>query len=38
VNGQGVNDVWFVVDADGNMLDASAAADAEEDVAFDYDY
>ncbi len=39
VNGQGVNDVWFVVDADGNMLDASAAAaDEEEDVAFDYDY
>jgi len=39
VNGQGVNDVWFVVDADGNMLEASAAAaDEEEDVAFDYDY
>jgi predicted lipoprotein with Yx(FWY)xxD motif len=39
VNGQGVNDVWFVVDADGNMVDASAAAaDTEEDVAFDYDY
>jgi predicted lipoprotein with Yx(FWY)xxD motif len=39
VNGQGVNDVWFVVDGDGNMLDASAAAaDTDEDVAFDYDY
>ena len=39
VNGQGVNDVWFVVDAEGNMLDASAAAPAgDEDVAFDYDY
>ena len=39
VNGQGVNDVWFVVDAEGNMLEASAAgADEEEDVAFDYDY
>ncbi len=39
VNGQGVNDVWFVVDADGNMLDASASGPAgDEDVAFDYDY
>ena len=39
VNGQGVNDVWFVVDADGNMLEASAAVPAgDEDVAFDYDY
>lgn len=37
VNGQGANDVWFVVGADGNMLEASAAAPAgEEDVAFDY--
>ena len=34
--GQGVNDVWFVVDADGNMIEAGAAG--EEDVAFDYDY
>lgn len=34
--GQGVNDVWFVVDPDGNMIEASAAG--EEDVAFDYDY
>jgi predicted lipoprotein with Yx(FWY)xxD motif len=35
-NGQGVNDVWFVVDPDGNMIEASAAG--EEDVGFDYDY
>jgi predicted lipoprotein with Yx(FWY)xxD motif len=34
--GQGVNDVWFVVDTDGNMIEASATG--EEDVAFDYDY
>lgn len=34
--GQGVNDVWFVVDAEGNMMEASAAD--EEDVGFDYDY
>lgn len=39
VNGQGVNDIWFVVDADGNMLDAGASGPAgDEDVAFDYDY
>lgn len=36
-NGQGVNDVWFVVDPDGNMMEASASGE-EEDVAFDYDY
>ena len=35
-NGQGVNDVWFVVDPDGNMIEASAGG--EEDVGFDYDY
>jgi predicted lipoprotein with Yx(FWY)xxD motif len=34
--GQGVGDVWFVVDAEGNMIEASAAD--EEDVASDYDY
>lgn len=34
--GQGVGDVWFVVDAEGNMIEASASG--EEDVAFDYDY
>lgn len=38
VNGQGANDVWFVVGADGNMMEASAAPAGEEDVAFDYDY
>jgi predicted lipoprotein with Yx(FWY)xxD motif len=32
--GQGVNDVWFVVDAEGNMIEASAAD--EEDVDYDY--
>lgn len=38
-NGQGVNDVWFVVDASGNMLEAAADTSAEEeDVAYDYDY
>lgn len=36
-NGQGLNEVWFVVDAEGNMMEAAADAD-EEDVAFDYDY
>ncbi len=35
-NGQGVNDVWFVVDASGNMIEASA--NDQEDVGFDYDY
>jgi len=34
--GQGVNDVWFVVDTEGNMIEASAADD--EEVGFDYDY
>lgn len=43
VNGQGVNDVWFVIDADGNMLEASAATDMvagddDGDEPFDYDY
>lgn len=39
VNGQGVNDVWFVVGADGNMLEASATAPSgDEDIAYDYDY
>lgn len=43
VNGQGVNDVWFVIDADGNMLEASAATDVvagddDGDEPFDYDY
>jgi predicted lipoprotein with Yx(FWY)xxD motif len=41
-SGQGVNDVWFVVDAEGNMIEASAAArqvaDEGEDVVYDYDY
>ena len=39
-NGHGANDVWFVVDADGNMLEA-AASGATEPVASpadDYDY
>lgn len=37
--GQGVNDVWFVVDAEGNMIEASAA-DSSTDVTTpgDYDY
>jgi predicted lipoprotein with Yx(FWY)xxD motif len=34
VNGQGANGVWFVVDPDGNMIEAAVG----EDVAFDYDY
>jgi predicted lipoprotein with Yx(FWY)xxD motif len=41
-NGHGVNDVWFTVDADGNLLEASAAAQQVagegEAVAYDYDY
>jgi predicted lipoprotein with Yx(FWY)xxD motif len=41
-SGQGVNDVWFVVDAEGKMIEASAAArqvaDEGEDVVYDYDY
>jgi len=32
--GQGFNGVWFVVDADGAIVEASAAADA----VIDYDY
>lgn len=36
--GQGVNDVWFVVDVEGNMIEASAAGIQDEDVASDYDY
>jgi predicted lipoprotein with Yx(FWY)xxD motif len=42
INGHGVNDVWFAVDAEGNMLEASAATqlvtDEDEDIAYDYDY
>ena len=40
INGQGVNDVWFVVDADGNMLEAAAGStgDDGQDVGYDYDY
>jgi predicted lipoprotein with Yx(FWY)xxD motif len=38
--GQGFNGVWFVLDAEGNMIEASASeqADEPEDEAFDYDY
>jgi predicted lipoprotein with Yx(FWY)xxD motif len=32
--GQGFNDVWFVVDADGNMIEAAAV----DDIVIDYDY
>lgn len=35
--GQGFNDVWFVVDATGDAIEAAAATD-DEDTAFDYDY
>jgi predicted lipoprotein with Yx(FWY)xxD motif len=40
INGQGVYDVWFVVDADGNMLEAAAGStgDDGQDVGYDYDY
>ncbi|HJS72500.1 MAG TPA: hypothetical protein VJ858_07220 [Acidimicrobiia bacterium] len=42
VNGQGVNDVWFVVDATGNMIEASASvepvSDEDDDKPTDYDY
>ena len=34
VTGQGFNDVWFVVDPQGNMIEAAAA----DDVVVDYDY
>lgn len=41
-NGHGVNDVWFAVDAEGNMLEASASAQSVagegDDIAYDYDY
>lgn len=37
-NGQGVNDVWFVVDADGNMIEAAAAGSTDETAPPDYDY
>jgi predicted lipoprotein with Yx(FWY)xxD motif len=40
--GQGFNDVWFVVDPDGNMLEAAAAAGDEEQSSpaedYGYDY
>lgn len=39
--GQGFNGVWFVVDPDGGMIEASAASDDggdEEDDPYDYDY
>lgn len=35
VEGQGFNGVWFVVDADGNVVEAAASDD---DVVIDYDY
>jgi len=34
-SGQGANDVWFVVDADGNMIEAAADAFV---IDYDYDY
>lgn len=38
--GQGFNGVWFVVDAEGNMMEASASdvSDEPEDEPYDYDY
>ena len=40
--GQGFNDVWFVVDADGNMMEAAAAStnvsDEEDEPDYGYDY
>lgn len=39
--GQGVNDVWFVVDPDGNMLEAAATStggEQERDPDYGYDY
>lgn len=38
--GQGFNGVWFVVDSDGGMIEASAASDdgEEEPDPYDYDY
>jgi len=38
--GQGFNDVWFVVDAQGNTIEAAATgvSDDDEDAPLDYDY
>lgn len=39
--GQGFNDVWFVVDADGNMIEAAAAStnvSDEDEPDYGYDY
>lgn len=40
--GQGFNDVWFVVDPDGNMMEAAAAStdvsDEEDEPDYGYDY
>lgn len=37
--GQGFNDVWFVVDVEGNMIEAAAGSSSdEEDAPPDYDY
>lgn len=36
--GQGFNDVWFVVDAEGNMLTSAEASDGEGSPTDDYDY
>lgn len=40
--GQGFNDVWFVVDPDGNMMEAAATStnvsDDEDDPDYGYDY
>lgn len=40
--GQGFNDVWFVVDTDGNMIEAAATStdvsDDEDDPDYGYDY
>jgi predicted lipoprotein with Yx(FWY)xxD motif len=43
INGQGVNDVWFVVDPTGNMIEASASVepvsdDSDDGKPTDYDY
>jgi predicted lipoprotein with Yx(FWY)xxD motif len=41
-NGQGANDIWFVVDPTGNMIEASAdlqpVSDDGDDDSTDYDY
>lgn len=36
--GQGFNDVWFVVDAEGNTIEAAVSGVSDEDTPFDYDY